>query len=289
MTGEFSAFEEISWLPYKSFGRIRDSSQNRIFLDLTGYKINKKFWLTLPSQDSGLSTQLKVYGFREPLNCRCYVDFIDNNDAVLDIGSNIGFFAVLGGNAKSIVCVEPLTEAIELLRQNIEQNGLSGKCEIVHAAVGPKGKLNLEIHSHLNLSRIVSERSENTVQVDSIPLRDLVEAHPSNLIRLDVEGFEYDILYGQVPESIDKISMEFHTSLLGEEKSRKLLGYFSEEGFRLRYFVEDIPLRLYPFVHVLKNTGLFRFTSYVRRDLRVDEILDRVFTGRALKYLYLQR
>jgi FkbM family methyltransferase len=268
---------------------VRDNNQNRIYLDLASYKINRKFWLSLPSQDRGLSTQLRLFGFREPLNCRCFVNFIDNNDTLLDIGSNIGFFAVLGGNAKRIICVEPLNSAIEFLLKNIQQNGLEGKCEVVHAAVGPKGKLQLEVQSHLNLSRIVNEKNINTIEVDSIPLGEFIREHPSNMVRLDVEGFEYDILYEQIPECINKISMEFHTGLLGEEKSEKLLEYFREEGFNVRYFVEDVPLRMYPFVRVFRSTLASGLVSYVKCNLDIEDIRERIFTGRSLKYLYLQR
>lgn len=258
-------------------------------MNLLDYGIGKKFWLALPSEDRGLSRQLSVFGFREPLNCQCYVKFINSNDTLLDIGANIGFFALLGSSAKRIVCVEPLGNVIELLKKNIALNGLSEKCEVVHAAVGPRGRLLLEINAQLNLSKIVNERNENTIEVDSIPLADLAEVYHPNVVRLDVEGFEYDLLYDQIPESIGKVSMEFHTGLMGEEKSRKLLAYFRDEGFQLRYLVEDVPLRLYPFVHVLKNTIMSRPISYVKHDLCIEDSIDAIFSGRSLKYLYLER
>jgi FkbM family methyltransferase len=279
----------LSWIPYSLFCRIRDNDQNPISVDLSDYRIDKKFLLSLPSEDDGLSKQLRTFGFREPLNCECYVKFISRDDTLLDIGANIGFFTLLGNDARRIVCVEPLNNVIPLLQKNISQNNLSDKCEIVHAAVGPRGKLHLEISPHLNLSKIVSEKNDNTIEVDSIPLGDLVARYHTNVIRLDVEGFEHDILYGQIPNSVTKISMEFHTRLMGQEKSRRLLNYFRDEGFRLKYYVEDIPLRLYPFLRVLKSTRVSGFMSYIEQDLEIDDITERVFSGRGLKYLYLQR
>ena len=291
MTDGLTGFRGLSWLPYDVFCKIRDGSsiENPVCVDMQDYGISKKFRLSLPSEDSGLSRQLRIFGFREPLNCRCYVDFVSKDDVLLDIGANIGFFVMLGSSAKKIVCVEPLNNVIGLLQSNIKLNDLSGKCTVVHAAVGPKGKLLLEINAHLNLSKIVDEKNENTIEVDSIPLRELAEEHSANTVRLDVEGFEYDLLYNQIPDSISKISMEFHTGLMGEEKSRRLLKYFKEEGFRLRYFVEDVPLRLYPIVHVFKNPSMLRFTSYVKQNLDIGDVTDPVFSGRSLKYLYLER
>lgn len=289
MSGIAPTLSGLSWIPYHAFSRIRDNDTNPICVDLYDYGINKKFVLSLPSKDDGLSRQLRNFGFREPLNCRCYTKFIGADDTLLDIGANIGFFTLLGSDAKRIVCVEPLNDVIGLLRKNISQNGLSGKCEVVHAAVGPKGKLYLEVNPHLNLSKIVSHKTENTIEVESIPLRDLVAKYHTNTIRLDVEGFEHDILYDQIPDSVTKISMEFHTRLMGREKSKRLLTYFRDEGFRLRYFIEDVPLRMYPFVHVLKTTNISRFMSYIDENVDIEDISERVFSGRGLKYFYLQR
>ncbi len=279
----------LSWLPYICFSKMRESDLNSITIDLRDYNIEKNFQLMLPDGDRGLSRQLRTFGFREPLNCQCYVRFVQKEDRILDIGSNIGFFALLGSDAKEITCVEPLSHAIETLKMNIHINGISDKCEIVHAAVGPLGKLLIEVSPHLNLSKIVSEESENTVEVDSIPLGDLVAKYQSNMVRLDVEGYEYEILYDNIPESVNKLSVEFHSGLMGREKSKRLLAYLEREGFQLAYFIEDVPLRLYPFVKIFKSTSMCEFISYVRRDTRIDDIQEDIFCGRSLKYLYLQR
>lgn len=289
MRSDGQILTDLSWLPYKAFSRIRDNKSNPVCVDLNYYGVDREFTISLPSEDDGLSRQLRNFGFREPLNCRCYTRFLGPEDTLLDIGANIGFFTLLGSDARRIVCVEPLNNVIDLLKKNIEQNGLSRKCEVVHAAVGPKGKLYLEVNNQLNLSKIVSKKSDNTIEVDSIPLPDLVAKYGTNVVRLDVEGFEHDILYNQIPDSISKISMEFHTRLMGEEKAGRLLDYFKNEGFRLRYFIEDVPLRFYPFVHVLKTTRVAGFMSYIEENIEVEEARERVFSGRGLKYLYLVR
>jgi len=279
----------LSWVPYKLFSRIVDNCNDIIHVDLSKYDIDGRFSLKLSPQDEGLSHQLRIFGFREPLNCRCYVKFVEESDTLLDIGANIGFFTLLGCSAKRIVCVEPLDDAIALLRENLRLNNLSGKCEVVHAAVGPKGRLLLEVNPHLNLSKVVESESSSTISVRSIPLDTLVTKYSPNLIRLDVEGFEYEILHDEIPDSINKISMEFHSELLGEEKSMALLDYFKEEGFRVRYFVEDLPLRLYPFLRVFKSTGILRPWCNIWANLDIDDVVGRIFSGRALKYLYLER
>ena len=279
----------LSWLPYTYFAKIRESDSTSITIDMRDYKIEKRFRLSLPPGDGGLSRQLRTFGFREPLNCQCYVKFVEKEDRILDIGSNIGYFVLLGSNAKQITCVEPLSNAIEMLKVNIEINDLADKCAIVHAAVGPRGKLLIEVSPHLNLSKIVNKASPNTHEVDSVPLVDLVAKYQSNMVRLDVEGYEYEILYKNIPESVNKLSVEFHSGLMGKEKSKRLLAYLEQEGFRLKYFIEDVPLRLYPFVYVFRSTGMSGFMSYIQRDAQIGQVQEEIFSGRSLKYLYLER
>jgi len=258
-------------------------------VDLRPYGIDKAFLLKFPHGDKGLSAEMRTFGFREPMNCRCYTRFIRQTDAVLDIGSNIGFFVLLASHARKITCVEPLSDVIDVLNENIKNNNIADRCEIVHAAAGPRTKLYLEVSPSFNLSRIVGEEGERTTPVDGIPLPDLLERHPSNVIRLDVEGFEYDILYEQIPACVERVSMEFHTRVMGEAKSRRLLTYLKERGFRVAHLVEDVPPRFYPIVWALKDPDVFRFMCYVKDDMTIDDAMDYIFSGRGLKYLYLER
>ncbi len=289
MIDSLPIFDKITWLPYHYFNKIRSNDNKTISLDMSKYGINTKFKMRLPEKDDGLSQQLTVYEFREPINCRHYCEFITAEDRLLDIGSNVGFFPILGGRASKIICVEPLEELIPLLIENIRANNLSEKCEIIQAAVGNKQTLHLEANHQMNLSRIVDGASDKTREVKGVTLRELVSKYDTNVIRMDVEGYEHEILYNQIPEKINKISLEFHTGLMGMEKSAELLEYFKKEGFVFSYFIEDVPLRLYPFLHILRNANLFHPISYAIQNLDGDEVSRRILTGRSLKYLFLSR
>jgi FkbM family methyltransferase len=289
MIDSLPIFDKITWLPYHYFNKIRRNNIKTISLDMTKYGINKKFQMRLPQKDDGLSQQLTIYKFREPINCKYYCEFITEQDRLLDIGSNVGFFPILGGRASKIVCVEPLEELIPLLIENIRSNNLSEKSEIIHAAVGNKQLLYLEANHQMNLSKIVEGANGNTREVTGVTLRELVSKYDTNVIRMDVEGYEHEILFNQIPERVNKISLEFHTGLMGNEKSAELLNYFKQEGFTYDHFIEDIPLRLYPFLHVLRNPGLFHSISYAMANPDSDEVSRRILTGRSLKYLFLSR
>tara|TARA_Y100000310_G_scaffold167546_2_gene167381 strand:+ start:20982 stop:21842 length:861 start_codon:yes stop_codon:yes gene_type:complete len=281
--------ETISWLPFKLLEKIIPNNKEIIYLDFNNLGINKKFKFNISKSDEGLSTQLNVFGFREPLNLEYYYKFVKASDNVLDIGANIGLFTILSENAQSIVCVEPLKQAIPTLEKNISLNKINKKTKVVNAAVGKSGKLIIEVDKKLNLSKIVEKKNKNTYEIKSFELKELIDKYKSNSLRMDVEGYEYEILYKKIPKNIKKISIEFHTALLGKEKVQKLINYFEEEKFKVKYFIEDLPIRLYPFHNFLKKIGLLKNITYVKKNLRPKECLQYIKKGRTVKYLFLKR
>jgi len=281
--------EKISWMPFEFIKKIKYSKKDFVKFNMNQLGVNKSFNLFLSKNDEGLSTQFVVFGFREPLNLKYSYEFVNSSDKVLDIGSNIGLFPLLSENAKEIVCVEPLKEAIPLLKKNIEANNLKKKTKIINAAIGKKGRLILEVDKKLNLSKIVDKPNKYTYEIKSFNLKDMVKKYNSNLIRMDVEGYEYEILHKKIPKKITKISLEFHTALLGKKKVKELLDYLENEKFKVKFLIEDLPIRLYPFHNFLKKVGLIKNLTYIKKNLRPKECLSYINKGRTVKYLFLER
>ena len=281
--------EQISWMPFDFLTSIKRSKKNFINLDLKNVGIKRVFKFHLSPKDKGLSSQLISFGFREPLNLKYHYDFINSSDVVLDIGANIGLFSILSENAKKIICVEPLKEAIPILKKNIKGNSLSKKTKILNAAVGKKGKLLIEVDEKLNLSKVVEKSNKNTYKVKSFGLSELVNEYNANVVRMDVEGYEYEILHKKIPKKVNKISIEFHTALLGDKKTKELINYFKKEGFKASYLIEDLPIRLYPFWNLLKKTKIIKKIVYAKKNLTMEECLKFINKGREVKYLFIER
>lgn len=283
-------FEEISWIPYKVLNNLIKLQTNPLEIDLRKIEIPEKIILYYPYEDEGLSRQIGIYGFREPLNWKTYYYFVDKNDIVLDIGANIGLFSILSKRAKKIVSIEPINECIPFLKMNLSANNLEHKSIVLNMAVsGDKKELYIKKENHINLSRVVSKPTKEVRRVKSEKLKYFVQKYKANLIRIDVEGYEYKILYKNIPKKVNKIAMEFHAFLLGEKKVKKLLSYFEEEGFMVKYFIEDLPLRLYPFYKFLKKTGLIKGFTYIKESLNPIQCLPWILRGRQIKYLFLVR
>jgi len=280
--------EKISWIPYKFLIKIK-KRKNPLNLDFNKIGINKKFKFHISLEDEGLSSQLNTFGFREPINVKYFYNFIKKEDKVMDIGANLGLFTILSENAKKIVCVEPLKQAIPILKKNIEENGLKNKINIVNAAVGNNKKLLIEVNPALNLSGATLMTTSKTQEVKCFTLKALANKYDTNTIKIDVEGYEYEILYKKIPKIINRIAIEFHTALLGKEKVKKLLNYFEDENFKVKYLIEDLPIRLYPFHNFIKKIGLLKKITYVKKNLRPKECLQYINKGRKVKYLFLER
>jgi FkbM family methyltransferase len=281
--------EKLSWVPYRIVNFISKKSKKKEIIDLNKIDIPEKIPFNYIPEDDGLSNQFSTFGFREPLNWKNYYNFVDEKDIVLDIGANIGLFSILSKDAKEIICVEPIKECIPVLKKNLEDNNLEEKSEVLNMAVGKKGSLYLKKENHVNLSKVVDKKEGNVQEVRSEPIDYFVKKYNANVLRMDVEGYGYEILKGKIPEKINKISMEFHAGLKGKEKSRKLLKHFEEEGFVVEKIIEDLPLRLYPFFGLLKKTGLLKKFTYKKRNLKPTECIPLVLSGRTIKYLFLRR
>jgi FkbM family methyltransferase len=248
---------------------------------------------------------LKKYRWREPYNSLLVYNFVKKEDVVLDIGANLGYFTLLCKNAKKIICVEPIPQVISVLKRNIKENNLKGKTKVIQGAVSRnKGKLFLEIQDSLNTSRIVKEKSKGVIEVSSYSLNDLVKKEKANFLRMDVEGYEHEILYDNIPKQVNKIAMEFHTEILTDKEMKDLLNYFGEEGFKVKYFLSDVPDKLHDYFNFLEKTGLSNLFKTIKEYIpikkvfklaknRGDKLLMRLYkilTGRVgCVYLGLER
>jgi len=167
---------------------------------------------------------------------------IEANDVVVDIGANIGVFAIYaaGKTQNTIYAFEPFLENVEFLKKNTDVNdcrnividclALSDKSAI--------GKLYIsEISAgHLMFDHNVKGKLHDYIEVQTKTLEDIMRDHSIDKIdflKLDCEGSEGQILKAASSNclgKIAKIAMEFHdnVSLLKHDEIKKLL---EDHGF----------------------------------------------------------
>lgn len=130
----------------------------------------------------------------EPHNIALMQHYIKKGDIVLDIGANIGFFSVvlskLVGDTGTVHSFEPVLENFKLLQNNCAD--LSNTVLHYYALGNETGNVTLASERGNMGNSYITNDSEGDIKL--IKLDDL-NINPS-FIKLDVQGFEYDVLLG---------------------------------------------------------------------------------------------
>ena len=150
---------------------------------------------------------LGTFGW-EDMESAWWERFCARANGILEIGANIGLYTVLGAKAAPTtpyVAVEPHPISVQTLRRNIEANGIDNVRVIEAAVVGKKSVDTMELMIPAGdpdaapAGAILSEAREGgAIDTRGNVTVKLVEAAALiagvDLIKIDVEGYEYDIL-----------------------------------------------------------------------------------------------
>ena len=207
--------------------------------------------------DSSDSLRLSTNGVFEPYTTEVIKQNISNGDLVMDIGANIGYFTLIMAkgireNGK-VFSFEPEPKNFELLKKNVEINNYSNVI-LEKKAIGNKtGIAKLYLADRKNnifysgmhrifrsdlVSQISNPVSINIIKLDDY-LQDLKFIKKIRLIKIDVEGAEFDVLKG-MSKILDenkgiKIVMEFSSENLEDYGSNPsdVMDFLINKGFKL--------------------------------------------------------
>jgi FkbM family methyltransferase len=175
---------------------------------------------------------------------------IEPTDTVVDIGGNIGAFAVLAGSLATggrVVTVEPDSRNVRLLEQNLALNGLRN-VTVMHAAIsGTDAPVTLHLaaegggfnttvsgtHNH-QLARAWT----HAVTVPGITLADVFHRHAidrCDFLKIDCEGAEFDAIAAcplDVLQRVRRAAMEYHAQT-GDQRISAFLSKLRDSGLRI--------------------------------------------------------
>jgi len=228
------------------FGRLDDS---RVLPESATVEVNNARMEVLPRKGA-IHRDLYVYRKREPI-CTDYMinsHILKEGDAVLDIGANIGYYVLiesqLVGAKGKVYAVEPVRDNFELLKKNISLNDLKN----VDAFQLALGKHNQESMIYVSTLANLCSMKQNTTLGKIIDVQSVTEqtvdtflknrSSPS-LIRMDVEGYEYEIL-GGMPLTLNRnlrILAELHPCNLSDKQMDEIFQILTQNEFRVRFAV----------------------------------------------------
>lgn len=184
----------------------------------------------------------RVIGAREytPLGSE-----IKTGDVVIDIGANIGAFAIAAGSMApdvSVFAFEPDADNWALASRNAAINGLANVRVLRKAVSGEPGTLKLFKGAQGSLHTTVPGRLADPAgyeEVESVTLAQIMDEHSIErcaFLKLDCEGAEYEILYRTPPgylARIDQMAVKYHAHVDKASKSQELFRFLERSGFEI--------------------------------------------------------
>lgn len=120
-------------------------------------------------------------------------------DLFLDVGANIGSYSVLVPNETGCdsISFEPIPQTFSFLKRNMEVNGLSSPCHRLHNAGVGDSKAFLRFSSDRDTTNsVMSDDEDGGIEVEVVPLDEVVPSGRTCWMKVDVEGFEMDVIQG---------------------------------------------------------------------------------------------
>jgi FkbM family methyltransferase len=192
-----------------------------------------------------ITDQLRTYGAHQRSDLAMVLSFIRAGDWVMDIGAHIGTFAVPIGKAVGptgrVFAFEPVPDHVELLRENVRLNDLGDVVSPVHALV-------TQSHSALRVKRNPGKSGTTSFSPsDGEPFSGAQQigldswwdgcddqTRSIDLIKIDVEGMEYDVLRsGEHLVASQKPVVVFEFLDAPERSWTELHEFFADLGYDL--------------------------------------------------------
>jgi FkbM family methyltransferase len=148
------------------------------------------------ARDMSAAILTMLIGLAEFEDMSFVLHLLTDEDLFGDVGANVGVYCVLASGvrgAKSVV-MEPVATTIEALRLNIAINELGGLVDILEIGVSAEpGELDFSTDEGAS-NHVVQD--DGGCRVPVLPLDGVFAARTPTLLKIDVEGFETNVIKG---------------------------------------------------------------------------------------------
>ena len=218
--------------------------------------------LSLDLSDKGIARQLVINGTREQQLRYVLLKEIEPGMTILDIGANIGYYPImeakLVGTTGFIYAIEPSPDNFQQLLNNIKLNNLDAQFKTYNIGISSSvGQERFFLSTHSNLHTFIRDGfngsyttkgvSDDYLEVEVTDLSTFLKDKKNvDLIRMDVEGYEVEILEG-LEEAIStslfngKIVFECHFPKYDNDKHsiRKQIEMLFSNGYKIKYMTSN--------------------------------------------------
>jgi len=206
-----------------------------------------KFFIWLDPRNRAIDEYIFIHRNWEVDIARIIEEHLKLGEVFVDIGANIGYFSLLGasvvGPTGQIYAFEPISRVEQQLKMSVKANNYEN-VKIKNMALGAKPSvMHLEIMpgnvGGSSLVKNIGSGQSESVKVSTLD-KELAHSEAVSIIKIDVEGYEYEVLLG-AQETIKKykptIILEFSPSVYRRQKvdnSRNILSLMIDNKYQIR-------------------------------------------------------
>lgn len=174
-----------------------------------------------------------------------YIDFfygdlcdgMDFSGVVIDAGANVGFFGFLcnKNGSKKIYCIEPDPYPFYYLNKNFKNQS---NVVLINKAMTEKNEIlsfSLNLDASIGSSAEKHTKADNSfvIKKETITIKDILKIEEElNLVKLDIEGSEFEVIEDLTSDEFSKINqffIEFHFN------PEKIVNKLLENNYNVEY------------------------------------------------------
>jgi FkbM family methyltransferase len=198
-------------------------------------------------------------------------------DLFVDVGANVGAYTLLAGAAGArCVAFEPAPATFEALLDNVRLNGLQMRVRAEMCCIGRAAGRTAFTTGYDAMNHVLSERDPahtDTIDVDVRPLDDALNKESPIALKIDVEGFETEVLGGATAslraENLAAVMLELNGSGARYDYDEAAIHYkMLNAGFK--------PYRYEPFQRIVTEVEMANSTGNTLYLRGIERVRQRV-------------
>jgi FkbM family methyltransferase len=173
-------------------------------------------------------------GLHEFADMALLLHILRPGDTFIDVGANVGSYTLLASGVcgASSLAFEPDPHTAQCLRRNLELNGLQSRAMVFETALGDvDGEAEFTIGRDTT-NQVVSLPAAETRRVSMRRLDSISGAEAALLMKIDVEGFEEQVLAG-AERTLSEASL---LAVLSEGQEPSVVERLVRHGFARAYY-----------------------------------------------------
>jgi len=168
--------------------------------------------------------------------------FCGKQGVFLDVGANIGSYTILASKVSGVfsIAIEPAPATFRKLQRNIAVNGIGELVEAHCMVAGSKAESILFSDDRDTMNQVVDvSYAGNSVAVPVGPLDDIFKGRSAGFWKVDVEGFEHEVLAGAMnslnDRNVDIVLLEGHDPEIAQRMNSAGFQKQSYDPFHRRF------------------------------------------------------